>query len=176
MRLSLAVFLFAFLVSGSLSASEKTNLSIRFKPTGDGLIVSYKLARPTTKFRFDHSMEGDGEQQAIPIRKDNWRISEPGFDFDGLTLKRSDGGHFSEFSIRAQPDKRDYDRVYTAVFSMGAKAFGIYSRHFIGNPGSFDSSHCVEFANTCSPDAFDNVGADIVNSGAFVLVGDVVTR
>ena len=148
------------------------NVEAAISLTSEGVIVEYHLSAPVTEFRFDHSVEGDGEEQAIPLRRDNWKITNDGFTFNGLTLERSDGGSFDRFSLFAKPDARDYDRVYTGVFRMDQKVYGFYSRHFIGDTEKFETAFCVVHDEICSTDMFDAAGPQVVTEGSFLLLGN----
>lgn len=171
-----AVVLFHFVGGALLRAEELQTATIGveagIKPTTAGIEISYRLSAPVAAFRFDHSVEGDGDAQAIPIRRDYWTIKDKGFVFDGLTLKRSDGAGFKNFTVIATPDLKDYDRVYTALFRMDHKAYGFYTRHFIGDTETFETAFCIQYEGTCSTEIFDAAGPEIVAEGSFLLLGD----
>jgi len=152
---------------------DKIHTFVEIEATAEGLRFSYSFSSPVQEFRFDHSTEGDGEQQAIPLRLENWRIIQNDFAFDGLSLKRSDGAAFTQFSMFAAPDADDYDRVYTALFRMDALAYGFYSRHFLGDKEMFDTSFCVLKGDGCSSRIFEGIAKDTVDTGTYILVGDM---
>jgi len=141
--------------------------------TPEGIQVRFALSSSVSEFTFDNSAEGDGVDQAKPLRRDNWRILDEGFAFDGLSLKRTDGSVFSSFTLFAKPDRRDYDRVYTGVFRMGEAAYGFYSRHFIGNKGHFNTRFCVQKDSGCDTAPFTGVNPDDIAGGTFMALGDI---
>lgn len=108
------------LMASSALAAPAARLTLR--PTAKGVVATYALEKPVSRFVF--------AERAEAVRDDTWR-PPAGMTLKGGVLKRRDGKRFSSFSVTITPDTAPRDRTYPGLTRIG-DGWQIYGPYFAG--------------------------------------------
>jgi hypothetical protein len=98
----------------------------------DGTVrAAYRLGQPVTHFRFAQELDA--------IRSRTWIMRTPGLTLDHGVVTADNGTPLREFMIAIKPDEAGSDRVYPALFKIGAEGLALYTPYLAGDPAIYDS-------------------------------------
>ncbi len=150
-------------------------VQVALEAQSDGVVATYRFQKPVTEFQFENTEAYDGFEDAVPLRRATWHVTDEGFVFDGLLVQRADGQPFSSFSLLAEPDIQSYDRVYPAIYRMGASAYTFFTRYFYGNQDQFETYACLQTHTGCVNWEHE-AESSFIEEGMYLSLGDIVVR
>lgn len=121
LRACLAILLLALFPAAATAAPARP-VEVRLTSGADGLVATFTLPRPTTKFVF--------AEPSPEIRADTWAMATPGLKLADSEVTAADGKPFGSFQIAIRPDSIERDRIYPALVRMGADGWMIYGPYF----------------------------------------------
>lgn len=144
-------------------------------PEPDAVRVEYSLPTPASSFRFRNS--------AADIRTDTWRTVDGTLGRTEITFPAP----VDAFTIEMAPDLKDRDRIYPALFRVGA-GWLVYPRHLmpLDDNQAFDISYALpegwvvlghrDTSGRLSPDGWKFIGPETqVERGPAIVATDPAT-
>jgi hypothetical protein len=114
-------------------AAEPDQVSARIiiYPLDGTIRAAYRLAEPTTHFRFAEPLDA--------IRSKSWSVKTPGLTLNHDVVTADNGQPFREFTIAIKPDDTAFDRVYPALFKVGADGLALFTPYLAGERAAWQS-------------------------------------
>jgi len=121
--LALALIALVALATPALAEDRRVGVDVTIAPTSEGVVATYRLARPVTRFQFEYDGGKLGHQY--------WTIKTPGMTFQNGDVV-SNTGSFDVIEIAAAAHNDLTDATYPSVIGIGDRGRVMYLSAFAG--------------------------------------------